>query len=337
MPFVFFVVLWLGGCAGTSTPDLPPWAPPLDLARLDIGPWTPAGTVERYAHRDLELVLGENAAHAAGFGIEELQVLPVARDDREAEIRLYRCRSSPEAFALYTVWQALTALGHAVPIAPEASAREGAVRAWKGRYHLAVRSTGPVPVDKEPLVALARSILEKIAELSRKPTLVRALPLENLLPGSELCFRSRPTLNLVWKFREPDLLGLDQGAENEPAARGIYAQYMFNQEANLFVLWYRDPALAARAAERFVGEEYGRGAKTYRHQDALAEAELADGSWAIAFQKNRIALLVPPTHAREEMRTVIRRYVVNLADLVPSQPTEKEAREPARPGTQPDS
>ncbi len=322
VPLTLSAALWLAGCSSAPS-GLPLRAPDLNLGELDISPWQASTPMARYGPEDLELVVGEAALHCTPYDIEEAQVLKAVWHNVEAELILYRCRSSQEAFGLYTALQARAGVGHAVAVGAAATAQKDGVRAWNGRYCLTVTSSGTVPAGERDLIPLARSVIDTVKELSRKPALVRALPVDNLLPGTELYFRTAETLDLVWQFRHaPDLLRLEAGADGQPAASGVYAQYMFTTEANVFPLFYRDPDVAEQVVNRFVEEIYRPKARTFQDFRSLKELEVGADTWALAYHNARLIVLVPPTKAHAEVKHLIRQFVANLAALVP--PRTKE-------------
>jgi hypothetical protein len=306
----------VSGCgAPGGGPDLPAKGPPLALTDLAAAPWTLASAIETYGRRDVDLVLGQLAVVCLAYGFEQLQVGTYAHSDLSAEIGLYRCESSEQAYGLFTAQRAQVRAGHAVEAGAAGTSDGTSVRVWRGCYLLTVRTVGPVPADEATLVALAARLADQIAERSTPPRLVRALPQGDLVPGSDLYFRFDPALRLVWDFREPDMLRLGADVTSAPAAVGVYAQYLYAvNDANIFIILYRDPEVAAAVAETFLGKLYRPTAVTYRDRGALKEAELAGGTWAYSFRKGPLVVLIPPTRAVEEIKDTMYEYIDNLTD-----------------------
>jgi hypothetical protein len=309
--------LWFAGCSQREPAfDELASGPPVSLASLATAPWTPLGPPEVYGRKDLDLAIGKSAEHCLPYRFEEAQVSTMKWEEATAEVMLCRCRSTEQAFGLFTARRAEARVGRALDDVGALASSDGeTVRAWKGRYDLIVRSTGAAAAREEHLIGLARTLCDQIIEESRKPKLVRALPVDNLVPGSEVYFKFNPTLRLVWQFRDPDFLKLGDAVDGAPVAEGVYAQYLFAvNDANIFILRYRDPELAARVADRFILELYRPGSRTYRDRGSLKEAEQPNGAWAIACRRGPFAILIPPTKADAEIKQTMRYFFANIED-----------------------
>ena len=311
------VCAWLAGCNGTPE-TLTDTAPPIQLDKLEFGSWKKVAPVARYKRADIALAIAESADHCAPYDIEELQVLRITRDAGPVELLLFRCRTSEEAYALYSVRRAESGIGHAVEVGASGTSSKDTVHAWKGRYYLTASSDDLAPAGEKQLLTAARFIMEKVTGVNRRPKLVRALPVDSLLPGSDLVFRCSENLELVWEFpKQRNVLRLDEGTPEDPIAKGVYAQYLFNtNEANLFVLFYRDSATASKVATAFMDGIYRPDATTYRDTGTVKEAQQEDGKWAIAFREGQLVVLVPPTDGQAEAKQTIREYLANVTELL---------------------
>jgi hypothetical protein len=167
-------------------------------------------------------------------------------------------------------------------------------------------------LEGEALVLLADAILRPIEEPSVMPRLARALPPQNLVPGSEVLFRSRRSLELAWRFEQSDLLDLGDPAGGTIAAEGVYAQYIFDRaDANLFVIEYKDPARAA-AVEKAVVELMRKGAEVYRHTEQFHEVKRPDGGTALARRRGALLVVVPSTNAAAAVKAIVNEMLLRL-------------------------
>jgi len=311
----FLGSLWLLAALGCVSPPLPSVSIPerLTLAVVDTGPWKPAGPVERYGRKDFELVVGRKAINYLPYAVTELEVLRVARNEVKLEIRLWRCKTTEEAFCLYSVQRATVPGHHPAALGASAFTDEMSLHVWKGRYVLGFRGVGDYPPEKKDLRNLAELVLRYIDEPSRPPRLVRALPPEGLWRGSIFVFRTPETIKLSLSFHAPEFVGLGKDEKGRYAVEGIYARYMFStHDATIFVLAYRDPARAKKTAEIFMRERYRPEAKAFRDKGWVTEAELSTGARALTFLKGPLVILVPPTHASKQITAAMARFFKNL-------------------------
>ena len=300
---------------GCASPPEPSVSIPerLTLAVVDTSPWKPAGPVERYGRKDFELVVGREAANYLPYAVTELEVLRVTKDDIELEIRLWRCKTTEEAFCLYSVQRAMLRGNRPVELGASAFADEMSLHVWKGRYVVEFRGTGDYPPETTDLRNLAELVLRYIDEPSRPPRLVRALPPEGLWRGSIFVFRTPETIKLSLSFPAPGFVGLGKDDKGRYAVEGVYARYMFStHDATIFVLAYRDPDRARKTAETFMRERYRPEAKAFRDKGWVTEAELSTGARALTFLKGPLVVLVPPTHASKQITAAMARFFKNL-------------------------
>jgi hypothetical protein len=294
----------LVGCGGVPQKDLKLGMRPIEL-------WQFTRSVERYERKDLGLVLAGEAACCMPFGVRQAFVVRLAKDAMEAEVWALECDSSPEAYGVFAALRANAGVGTDVQAGAAAQLRENTVRAWKGRYVLMVK--GLQNLEGEQLVGLADLILQPIEDASVMPPLVRALPERNLVAGSQLLFRYRSTLDLVWRFEDRDPLRLGTPADGPPVAEGVYALYMFDRwDVNLMVVAYKDAARAAEVEKDLVAR-VRKGTESYRFTGRFHEAKRPDETTALITRRGGLLMFVPSTKTSAAAKGVVNEMLLGLA------------------------
>ena len=286
----------LAGCQ-----DSPPRRD-IDFGPQALRPWRAVRGVEHYGRGEIGLVLAGDAEICQPFGVVGAQVARLAEEGREVELCALECGSPEEAFGAFAALRAAKGIGRNVAAGAAAALRDGVLRAWKGRYVVIVTNVAGMADDD--LVRAAGAVLAPLAEPSRLPPLVQALPRRNLMAGSELAFADRRTLALAWDSGGEDLLRLGDWGVDAPAAEGALAQYVFDRcDGTLCVIAYKDRDRAAAVEKDYV-ERLRKDATLYRHTERFHEMQRKDGATALASRRGAYLVLVPPTRAPAAMKTV---------------------------------
>jgi len=121
----------------------------------------------------------------------------------------------------------------------------GLLRFWKGRFFFRILAEEDTPEAKAAVVALGRSLAERIAEGPR-PALLGRLPKEELETTSVRYFHTQVSLNSFYYLADDNILNLSPRTE---AALAVYRPG--GEKMTLVIVRYPDPQQAKDAYEEF--------------------------------------------------------------------------------------
>ncbi|HID10897.1 MAG TPA: hypothetical protein EYP17_06310 [Candidatus Latescibacteria bacterium] len=191
--------------------------------------------------------------------------------------------AGPEgAFGIYSLGRRSDA--QFVEVGHEAILTEFTLDMWKGRFFVRVQAFKPSEGTQQALMAFARHIAAKVAEKGETPSLLKRLPAESRVSGSERFFRGSLALNNIRYLPGENILRLDRGT------KGVSAEYLIGSErATAFLIEYPSEAQGRRALEgysRYLREEGGQ-VEAVELGDGAFSAKSGKALWTVVALKGR--------------------------------------------------
>jgi hypothetical protein len=115
---------------------------------------------------------------------------------------------------------------------------------WKGRFFIKIQAFEIADEVKEAMKRFARVMDKRIPDPGDLPAIVKALPEENRVKGSEQYFKRQLALNNIHYISDENVLMLGEKTE------GAVAKYLMGKdeiEVHLFAVAYPDPSKASEA------------------------------------------------------------------------------------------
>jgi hypothetical protein len=188
------------------------------------------------------------------YGFEQACVLHYKAPQGGVTAEIYQMDNSPHAYGVYT----FDTLGEHPSIGQDATYARGLLAFWKGRYF--VRAFSDSGESKDVLLALGRSIAQKIPLEGERPAIVASLPPHWVVRDSLLYFRGPIALNNSYFLSNENVLSLGRDVE------GISFQYKPEMQP-LRVIMVRYPG-RSQAEEAF---------KSLRAAEVIKKGSMKEG------------------------------------------------------------
>jgi hypothetical protein len=273
---ITIAILGLGGCAGREPPSeyagLFPDADTIAYvgSRSGISEYREAGLYE-FLNGGAELYFEYGIVAAASAEYKTGSELGI-------EVSVYDMGSEEGAFGIYSTFRYAGA--DFVAIGGEGLKTEASLDFWKGRYYCKILSFDADPRAQTAMVDLATELAGKLTGPSDFPAIVKLLPEEGRVAGTEKYFRNQLGLNNIHYVDSENVLRLGDATE------GAVAEYELGPErVRGFLIRYASEADAEEALGMYA-----------RHLEAGPQAtpaaggvrvELAGGKWVFAAHEGR--------------------------------------------------
>jgi hypothetical protein len=229
-----------------------------------LGPWQLVEPVHAFRPSEYEAYDAHRGAIAREYGLREVALADyVDARKRKVRIELFRMINYVSAYGLYSFERRKGV--RLEGIGTEAEAGEGWIAFWKGEYY------GRVVPEASGLSVgevrdLARALAEKlVAGPHEVPLLIRHLPTEGRVPGSERFIAGPLGLAQFPEYENPDDLFL---LKSEAVEAAIADYRLGRASAKLLLVEYHTPQLAQAAYDR-VREYWERLAPSERERRIL--------------------------------------------------------------------
>ena len=191
---------------------------------------------------------------------------------------VYQMASSQDAYGIFTQ----DTDGQPAAVGQRAIYSAGLLRFWKDRFFVRLQAEDETPEVKTALMTLGNQIALGIPREGSKPSLLMALPPQDLIEPSVHYFHTSVSLNIHYFLDDSNLLGLNSRTE------AILARYQQGDDKPyLLVVRYPNPGDAQAAFEQF--------SKAYLREAAAGNAvfrQLEKGQFAGGRREERVLLLV---------------------------------------------
>ncbi|GBC82462.1 hypothetical protein HRbin10_01587 [bacterium HR10] len=225
--------------------------PPLIAAAFErrLGSWSLIEPVHAFRASEYEAYDPQRGAIAREYGLREAAFADYTDGRRTVRIELFRMINYVSAYGFYSFERrgGVRVSG----IGTEAEAEENALAFWKGDYYgrVTIRreaKTRDLPVGE--LSDLARAFAERLDVGPHEiPLLIRHLPVEGRIPGSERFIAGPRGLAAFPGYENPDDLFLLES----DAVEAAIAEYRLNRaSAKLLLVEYHTPQWAKAAYDR---------------------------------------------------------------------------------------
>jgi hypothetical protein len=180
-------------------------------------------------------------------------------------VEIYLMSSSPDAYGIF----AQDTDGEQVKVGEEAIYALGLLRFWKGNIFCRILAAQNTREAKSVVMKMGHIIAESIQRESKRPDILRYLPLTGLKTKSIRYFHKLVSLNSHYYLSDTNLLQLGEKVE------AVLASYQNDdQKALLLLIQYPEAGLAKTAYLDFVHLYYKK--EPELHQDILLQ-KLEDG------------------------------------------------------------
>jgi hypothetical protein len=191
---------------------------------------------------------------------------------------VYQMASSKDAYGIFTH----DTDGQPAAVGQTAIYSAGLLRFWKDRFFVRLQAEDETPEVKTALMTLGSQIALGIPREGSKPSLLMALPPQDLIEPSVHYFHTSVSLNIHYFLDDSNLLSLNSRTE------AILARYQQGgDKPYLLVVRYPNPGDAQAAFEQF--------SKAYLREAAAGNAvfrQLEKGQFARGRREERVLLLV---------------------------------------------
>jgi hypothetical protein len=265
------VIALLSGCGGREAASeyagLFPDAAAVDYvrSRSEITDYREAGLYE-FLNGGAELYFDYGIVAAASAEYKTGPELGI-------EMSIYDMGTPEGAFGIYSTFRYAGA--DFVAIGGEGMKTEASLDFWKGRYYCKLLSFDTDPRAQTAIMDLGTALADKIAGGSDLPAIVKLLPSEGKVEGTEKYLRGQLGLNNIHYVDSENVLGLGDATE------GAVAEYEFGPErVRGFMIRYPSEADARQAFDTYVEHLATGGAA--RTEPEAARVELGTGKWVFA-------------------------------------------------------
>jgi hypothetical protein len=198
-----FLALLLAGCGGSG--DLKGFFP--SSVKVQGSKITKDGQARLYDGQKLFDYMDGGAELYYEYGFERAGVQRYKAATGVITAEIYQMDASGDAYGIYT----FDSQGERPAIGQDATYAQGLLAFWKGPYF--VRAFSDKEGDKEILLALGRSIAQKIPKEGTRPEILGRLPAQWVAKDSLIYFRGQMALNNSYFLSHQNCLSLGDGAE----------------------------------------------------------------------------------------------------------------------------
>lgn len=209
-------------------------------------------------------------------------------------LEIYELDRPENAYGVYS----FDTRGEHPSIGQEATYGFGLLRFWKGRFFCRLLSLSEEKGIREDLLALGKSIAEKIREEGKKPELLSRLPASKVAPESVRYFHKQVALSNAYYLSDENLLNLSTDTE------AVFFEYQLpTQPAKVILVRYPRDADADAAYRKFI-QGYFPEEKTNEVREELI-ARVEKGEYAGIRRSKNLLILAFETKEREACRGIL--------------------------------
>lgn len=255
-------LLWAS--AGTAPGRGPEGLPSLVPESGAVPGWARDGQAQEFAGEDLYTYIDGGAEIYQEYGFRGVVVQDFKdASDRSVSLEIFEMAAPEAAYGMYTFKR--SGKGKLLSLGAGGDLEDYYLNFWKGRFLVTLTGFDESPETLAGVQALAGAVDAKIADKAAPPSLVAALPLTGLKPGSVKYLKGLLGLNNVYPFYTA------RGFDFQAAVKGDYVD-----GSTLLVLDYGPAGSGSRAwaeleayldaTDRFTaaGEAGHQAARVYR-------------------------------------------------------------------------
>jgi hypothetical protein len=233
------VGLWSGRARGQSA-DLTALFPKAS----EVPGWTLKDPPKRFGTNQLFEYMDGAAEIPKSYTFRALASTKYQKGDTVLEVAIFDMGAATDAYGYYSARvflersprskERLIALDHPAHLYTAV----GVLTFWKGRYTVILQPDSGKP-DEASLLRFAHAVSAKIAVKGDPPSLLRRLPVANMIPNSARFVRGKAAFDSLLLFLPKDTFGVAKGGET------VAAEYTLSGgPATLLLIHYPDPASA---------------------------------------------------------------------------------------------
>ncbi len=290
---ILIILLILCGCSkkdGQNETVIEEEVDIVKLVNVNIPGWK-AG-IERVVdyEQGLRLYVGRIADLYLAYGFKKFATREYKnRDSLSIMVEVYDLGKSGNAYGMYSFDTA----GNKMDIGNEASYSYGTLRFWKGRLFVRIVAQEEYRQLEKYIIQFARAVDQKITSVGERPSLLKKIPQEKMIPDTLHFFHENLCLNNIYYIPESYTLGLSDQTDV------VTAQYSFasNSYPRLFVIEYPDELSAQNAYNAFTVRYYDAQTPVHKNDINIVRTEEDDYN-SISIKKNFV-ILVFESHSAE--------------------------------------
>jgi hypothetical protein len=281
----------------------------ISLAGLQVEGWQPTD-LDSYAGKALYDAIDGYADFHMGFNFKDSQRRFFTNGEKRIEVFSYRFDRPENAFGLFSVMRMgspkLLAIGN------ESSLQERIFHMWKGPFYVTVSDLGQAACSPEELLTFAKAIDAQFQKSYPKPSLVEALPGENLTPLSVTYFHHRNALERLTYLGEENILQLGDDLEKPLDVEAAYGQFVVDKTKYELILLRYQSEKKPQVAARMLIETMKDGLQTATENWPWAELVERNGKRTLLFREGNILMLSFPTAKGDVVKKLMEQVVANL-------------------------
>ncbi len=185
-----------------------------DLERLlpdQVSDWKKAEAHQVYLGDALFQYINGGAEIYHEYGFHSVVVQDYRRESGGMiSLEIYRMSGPESAYGIYTFKR--SPRGRALEMGGEARLEDYYLNLWKGPYLVTLTGFDERETTLAGLLSLARDVSQRIEAGGERPSLVRLLPEDNLIPGSRKYFRGPLSLFNSYRFIRDNIFAVVDGA-----------------------------------------------------------------------------------------------------------------------------
>jgi hypothetical protein len=238
------------------------------------------------------------------YDFQQLLAREYARpDEPRIVVEVYQMASSGDAYGVFTH----DTDGQPAAVGQGGLYSAGLLRFWKDRFFVRLQAEDETANVKIALMALGHQIASGIPQSGKKPSLLMALPSEDLIEPSVHYFHTSVSLNIHYFLDDSNLLDLNARTE------AILARYQQSSDKPyLLIVRYPKPGDARAAFEQFSKayvREAPKGNAVFRR---LEKGQFAGGRW-----QGIVLLLVFEAGSRESAEKLLQLAASRMKGVTP--------------------
>jgi hypothetical protein len=270
--------------------------PPVMRAVDGLKGWRRTGPPDRYAKNGLYGYIDGGAEIILEYGFRELSVFrfePAVKTEllKELVVEIYRMRSGPAAFGLYS--SKLEGGEEGAPgIASDNWIGPGQGSLVKGDYLVNMIATG-APVDAAEISAVLKAVEKKLpARRTVRPEGLRRLPLEGQIPTSWRCVTGPVAARNESPFLDGDFWGFEGAAGGGKGSQAFSAKYGTARAVSKLVVIELGRDVDTAAVDAEVSALFADFLQGVGRDGDLLEGRNAAGRWFLYGRAAAVAALV---------------------------------------------
>jgi len=215
-------------------------------------------------------------------------------DGQFLTVEIYEMDSSANAFGIYSFNR--PSPGEKVEIGTRGVMAESILYCWKDRYYIKVHTFPDSQPARDAVKAFAKIIAKNIKEEGAPPALLKLLPCEGLIPGSEKFLHEKKVLDNIYFLSQENVLKLSEKTNM------VLADYKIEEgKITLFIVEYPDTKeckLASLSYAKFL--------------DTPAAARLKAGYWMLTSDRFIVGSWGEPEDKTLELAKMAARNIMDF-------------------------